>query len=85
VNVGTRDLGGREGDGVFGSDNLISVDMGPNPGQRRPACSCAIVFSCVSRSCMASLKGRSHEKYTVSIPAKSGVMRSLVVFIALSP
>src|SRR5690349_3850405 len=34
---------------------------------------------------MASLKGRSHEKYTVSIPAKSGVMRSLSVVIGLSP
>jgi hypothetical protein len=33
---------------------------------------------------MTSLKGRSHEKYTVSIPANNGVMRSGVVVIALS-
>jgi len=46
---------------------------------------CAIVFSWVSRARMASLKGRSHEKYTVSIPANNGVMCLLSAVIGLSP
>ena len=74
-----REVFGLDEEGIATLRALGAMRASSHSGQwtcRWSARACATAFSWVSRSRMASLKGRSHEKYTVSIPANNGVMRS---------